>query len=312
MSIEVLIPASREEWLAARKLTIGASESAALLGQHPYLTLRELWAIKTGEIEDVRVETPAMKRGRLLERVAVEFLQEERADWTITANKIPGGKFFRDVEIGLSATPDAFISDPRREGFGICQIKSVGPIVFENDWGGAYDPQVPDAVAIQAIQEAMLTGASFAYVAALIVAHGIDLHLIEIPIHSGLVARLQAEAKDFWRRIKEDRPPEFDFRRDVTLVTRLYGKTTAGKEIDLSGKNDLPELAEEYAKLGASIKVDEAERKSIKARFLAELQDAEIGRFNGQILVTAKLVRKPEYMVKAQEFRLLTVKEAHA
>ena len=52
--IETLTPASRTEWLALRTDTIGASEIAAILGVHPWLSPYELWARKSGLLPDVR------------------------------------------------------------------------------------------------------------------------------------------------------------------------------------------------------------------------------------------------------------------
>src|SRR5690606_15950624 len=42
---------SREEWLAVRKQGIGSSDAAAACGIHPYLSMLELWMIKTGRME---------------------------------------------------------------------------------------------------------------------------------------------------------------------------------------------------------------------------------------------------------------------
>lgn len=320
MAIEILVPSSRDEWLAERKRTVGGSETAALLDIHPTITRRELHAIKTGEI-DRGIEEPRSaaidtgigillhgdsgERGNLLEEPAIKFMNK-RLPWHVASNEIPGGNFYRDLEIGLSATPDAFITDPNRKGFGICQIKNPAPRTFREKWGDP--PQVPDYVAVQTLQEAFLVGASFAYVAAFIVSYEIDLYLFEIPLHSGAWSRLQREAADFWRGVREGKPPEFDFKRDADLVKQIYHDVTPTKEIDLSGKNDLPVLAIEDAKLASSMKQEDARRKEIKGRFLAELQDAEIGRYNGEVLVTAKLIRKTEHVVKAHAYRHVSLK----
>ena len=41
---------SREDWLQFRKQGIGSSDAAAACGIHPYLSMLELWMIKTGRI----------------------------------------------------------------------------------------------------------------------------------------------------------------------------------------------------------------------------------------------------------------------
>src|SRR5690606_20315779 len=59
-----------------RKTGIGGSEVAAIFGEHPFLTARELWERKTGRAVE-QPETPAMRRGRLLEDVAAQLYSEE-------------------------------------------------------------------------------------------------------------------------------------------------------------------------------------------------------------------------------------------
>jgi predicted phage-related endonuclease len=58
-------PADRVEWLEARRHYVGASEAAALVAQHPYLSLGDLAAEKLTGV--AKPETPAMRRGRYLE-----------------------------------------------------------------------------------------------------------------------------------------------------------------------------------------------------------------------------------------------------
>ena len=88
MSIKIVTPATRADWLMIRRGFSGASEIAALLHCHPWLTLTHLWALKAGKI-DPEPETPAMRRGKLLESVALDMLKAERPDWHITPNPIP-------------------------------------------------------------------------------------------------------------------------------------------------------------------------------------------------------------------------------
>ena len=41
---------SHEKWLEVRKQGIGSSDAAAACGIHPYLSMLELWMIKTGRL----------------------------------------------------------------------------------------------------------------------------------------------------------------------------------------------------------------------------------------------------------------------
>ena len=85
---------SREEWLEKRKQDITASTAGALLGLHPYCTPLQLYLDKTGIAPMDNRDNPAMRRGRLLEPVAMRIVQEEHPDWRVEAP----GLYFRDPD----------------------------------------------------------------------------------------------------------------------------------------------------------------------------------------------------------------------
>jgi predicted phage-related endonuclease len=309
-SVEVLTPASREEWLALRHKTVGASEIACLLGAHPYMTPLSLWMAKS-EISVSADETSAMRRGRHLESVAIEMLREERPDWIVNANAIPGGRFYRDLDRRISCTPDAFVSAPGRPA-GICQIKSVSAAAFRKSWkneAGEIEP--PLYAAVQAIQECALTGMQWACVAALVVDFGIDLHIIEIPVHAGILARLDDATADFWRHVEEERPYDPDYARDGALIAQLYADDNGGT-IDLSANNRIVEvvalrekLKEREADGTAAIK----ERKTLDAEIINFLGNAARGRLADGRIIEAKTVRRAGYVVDPTSYRAVKIKE---
>ena len=126
----------------------------------------------------------------------------------MVANPIPGGRFYRDMELGLSCTPDAFALDPDRPGQrGVIQVKSVAPEWFRTHWH-VDDELVPPAfVAVQAIQEAYLTGSSWAVVAPLVVGRSIEMPLIEVPLHAGVIEALKEGAREFWALVASGAHP---------------------------------------------------------------------------------------------------------
>ncbi|MGH9676043.1 MAG: YqaJ viral recombinase family protein, partial [Candidatus Acidiferrum sp.] len=132
--IEIIVPASRAAWLLLRKLSIGASEIAALLNRHPWMTPFELWAEKSDLAPPVK-ETLDMELGAHIESVALKFLSKRRPDWIVTPNVIgEGGNFFLDRRAGLSCTPDAFVTPSEARGLGVCQVKKVSARVFREKW----------------------------------------------------------------------------------------------------------------------------------------------------------------------------------
>ena len=77
---------SREEWLEVRKQGIGSSDAAAACGLNPYMSMLELWMIKTGRVQDhfeeKGVGADPLYWGKQLEPLVAEFYQKH------TKNKV--------------------------------------------------------------------------------------------------------------------------------------------------------------------------------------------------------------------------------
>lgn len=292
----------REEWLALRKRDVTASAAAALFGVHPFMSGFTLWQSKTGGVDDE--DTPPMRRGRLLEPVAVELLREERPEWLVER----GAHYWRDPEARLGATPDV-LAECRERGPGIVQIKSVEPGVFRRRWRGEDGAiEVPLYVAVQAVIEAHLTGAQWCAVAALVVSHGVDLHVLDVPLHPGLIMAIEKRIADFWQIVDSGEMPPFDYAKDGAAIAALFAHEN-GQTVDLSGDNRLRELFEERERLAADKKQAEARIDEINAEARAKLGEATFGTLPGWT-VSAKTVERRAYTVAASSYRRLVIKRA--
>jgi hypothetical protein len=299
MTVSIVPVVNDEQWHALRKVVVGASEAAALLGEHEYLTYYALWARKAGKLPP-EVGNAAMERGRRLEPVAVDVIRDRFPDMEVRNPRA----HYSDPDCGLGATPDLIGSDDRGEG--IIQIKSVAPSIFRQIWLGETDaPRPPNWIVIQALLEAHLTGGKWAKVAALVVDHEIDLHLIEVPLHAGIIDALKKEAIVFWELVTSGREPDPDFKRDAELV-RAVLKQDDGSEIDLSDKNELPGLIASLEAAQTLAKQYEGEIKAINAQLLHELGHATLARFKGGY-ISAKTINRASYEVKATSYRQLRV-----
>lgn len=67
---------SREEWLNARRMGIGGSDAAAIVGLNQYVTPYALWADKTGRMPE-QEENEAMRQGRDLEDYVARRFTEQ-------------------------------------------------------------------------------------------------------------------------------------------------------------------------------------------------------------------------------------------
>lgn len=290
---------SETQWHQLRKPNVGASEGAALLNVHEYLTPFSLWARKTGRIAPDPDSAP-MKRGRMLERVAVELIAEQFPTWNVERPEA----YFSDDQLRLGATPDLFATDPV-DGLGVIQIKSVEPGVFRRSWlkDGVMMP--PLWIAVQAIIEAHLTDASWAACAALVIGFGIDLHIIKVPKHADIIQRVRDETAHFWHLVETDRAPPPDFGRDASTLKRLLQQDD-GTEIDLSTDNEVPEVIAKREQLQEQVKTSQAALDVCNAMLLHKLGTHQVGRLrNGYI--SAKTIHRKAYEVKASTYRQLRV-----
>jgi len=302
--IEVIRPTDREAWLRLRGHDLTASTIGALFGEHEYLTAFALWQMKAGRMTIDAEETPAMQRGRLLERVAVDLLREQHPDWTIHHNAADN-TYFRDPEHRLGATPDVIVTAPGR-GKGVVQVKSVEPSIFRRKWldeEGNAEP--PVWIALQATLEAYLTGANWASVAPLVIGHGLEMPLTEVPLVPGVMDAIKAKAADFWRSIAEGREPTADYRRDAETIDRLYGAADPEAEVDLSGDNLVPELLAERAAAVADRNAITARVTEIDAEIKLKLGRAVVGHIGDGRRITWKPQRKGGFFVSPTTIRVL-------
>lgn len=300
---------NREQWLALRKDDVTASVAACLLGDgvHPYMTALKLWGLKGGKIADDDSDSPAKRRGRLLEPVAIQMLREDRPEWNVER----GVSYFRDDQARIGATPDAYAFQDSRKG--VVQIKTVGKHAFKGwkDENGVVE--IPLWIAVQATVEAAMCGADWAAVAAMSLGDGgLDMHIEEIPIKSGIMTKLKVAVKDFWRRVEESDPYPPDWKKDAATVLDLY-RDKDGEIIDFtdrgSEKEQLIALVDERGTfknieaIGAQAAKD---RKIVDAKIVAMLGNASGARI-GHTLVTAKQIKRGAYAVAAGQYTKVSV-----
>ena len=74
--------------------------------------------------------SPAMRRGRLMESVALEVIKEMHPDWDVR----PANEYLRDPAHRIGATPDFYASTPKP---AVIEAKSVEPGVLQRTWVAA-------------------------------------------------------------------------------------------------------------------------------------------------------------------------------
>jgi predicted phage-related endonuclease len=309
MTVQRIATSDRETWLALRQEDVTASAVAALFRVHDFLTPYQLWALKTGRLEEDPEESEAMRRGRLLEPVAVQILREQHPDWKVTHNALPEQIYLRDPATRLGATPDVFVEVPGR-GRGIVQVKSVQELIFRKKWRpdpfGPVEP--PTWVAIQGETERHLAGADFAITAALVVGFGVELHEVEVPRVDGLVPAIEKAVAEFWAMVERGDEPPVDYAADADTIDSLYA-AGGGEPIDLTSDNRIRALLQERTRVSRARKAAENEQKRIDTEIKEKLGNAEIAYIGGGEKVTWKTVSRKGYVVEPTTYRTLRCPE---
>jgi putative phage-type endonuclease len=184
------------EWLAARKVGIGASESAAILGLSRYKSALDVYIDKTKDTLAPRPDSAASKRGRRLEPIVLDMYEEEygpvhRGLPQITSDQHPF----------MFASLDAMRMDDGRP----VEAKTAGKYVA-HEWGEEGTDEIPTEYLIQVTHQMIVKGAKSADVATLITLD--DFRRYPIERDNELADMVIEGLRLFWKRVESPDPPE--------------------------------------------------------------------------------------------------------
>lgn len=197
MSLSIL-PAdpSRDEWLAARRQGIAATDVPAILGISPWKSPVAVYAEKLGLVED-QTETRAMRLGRAAEPALLREYEIETGRRAVLSSSL-----YRHPDVNLLGTPDAFeVIDP--DGIELKTSRRA------DGWGEPGTDDVPSHYLVQvAVYMALLERPRW-YVAALIA--GSDFRIYEVRRDMELEGVILEAAARFWKdNVLAQVPPDLD------------------------------------------------------------------------------------------------------
>lgn len=261
------------EWYAARLSGVGASEVAALLGAHDYLTEEDLFVAKLGG-EDKR-ENLAMRVGSALEPWLLELYRQTR----LLENVRPHQAMLRSVEAPhLFATPDAYAwehcADLDEERYAVVETKVT--------WADLFD-SCPLAWQVQVQAQMAVTGWTRARVAVLhLLPHAKPLdafQIFDVPRHEGVIDRMRERVEQWWRDHVEARVPPPPGVPGAPIPLRVWEALhprDSGETVDLPVDAALVDAR--LSELGRELKRLTAERDELRAHIAAWIGDATYGR----------------------------------
>lgn len=189
---------SREEWLKYRKLGIGGSDVASLLGISKWKSEIELWLDKTNQTNELPVENEAMQWGNIMEPIIRKHFAE------VTGKPVVEVKAMLqhpEYPYMLADVDGLTVDDTGNPA--ILEIKTASEYK-RSEW----EDDIPTYYQTQVQHYLCVTGVAKAYVAVLI--GGNSFRVYEVDADAEIQSMLIAVEQEFWNKVKNMIRPQMD------------------------------------------------------------------------------------------------------
>lgn len=262
---------SREQWLAKRRLGIGGSDVAAILGLSRWKTPLDVYLDKTGQLP-AQPDSEPMLWGRLLEPLILDEFQRRHG---IVVERGNEGLISQHPQFPwMLASLDGWAPEVP----AVVECKTARSA---DGWGEAGTGEIPAYYQTQVAHYLAVTGAQIAFVPVLIGAS--DFRVYQVERDDGFVEDLIEAEAAFWHdHVLAGVPPEPVNAADAA---RLWARDT-GETIEVA-----PEVADDVEELQAlKVQAKDLEERigSIEDRIKIAFRDASAIAVAGKQLATFK------------------------
>lgn len=211
-----LIPTSSEaEWLDARRNGVTASEIAVVMGLSPYSSPYALYHQKLGNLPPTE-DNNSMRIGRHLEALVCDMFAEQRPEFLVVGD---GRQLYADAYWPAKlATPDRLVYGTADEQYLPLAVLEAKTAASYDGWGDDGSDEIPVHYRCQVLWQMDVMQVTTAFVACLFL-HSRQLRVYEITLDSQAeqdLVLLRREASAFLERIKNEDPPDVDWRPATT------------------------------------------------------------------------------------------------
>lgn len=294
---------TREEWRDARRIGIGGSDVAAVMGLNPYRSPLSVYLDKLGELRQPEEDNEAAYWGTTLEDVVARHYA-----------KLNGVTVKKNNNILISPEYPHMIANIDRDVFS----RSEGHYGYEGKTTSAWrtkdweDDGVPVGYVLQVQHYMVVTALPFFDVACLVGGQ----RYVQRRVHADpdIQAEIIKAEAEFWARVESKTPPAWDGSKSAwDVLAMLYPKSEAGKVVRLPEElyqsvMEYMRLDQERLDLDAQSKALAKERDRYKQEICAAIGDAETGVI-GDMEISYKTVFRKGYTTKDTEFRAFKVRE---
>ncbi len=265
------VEAYTEEWLDARKSLVTATDVVTLMDFNEYSSPADLWWYKKSGYQVP--DNGFMWFGRSMEEPIAEKVREITGRSFVDAKAL----FVSDKYPWLAATPDRVELDDKNAFSAVLEIKTSQRHDAWGDFPAMY-------AYVQALTQSIVIEAPSINVGACLYGHGEPKVLVyaDLPRDELMIEDIITLSYEFYESLKSDKPPgKFSYE-----VAKKAFRATTSKQKNLS-----PDAIEALARIKEMKKKVAMLYKDIEADsalVMQELEDAEVGVFDGSIAVTWK------------------------
>ena len=277
---------SREEWLKARRNSIGGSDAASILGLNPYNSAYSLWCEKTGKIKpDDISDKEAVRLGNDLEQYVAERFMEATGKKVRRENNI----IYNSDYPFAHANPDRMVVG---EDAGLeCKTTSSWEIAQQ-----LKDGEIPPYWYCQMVHYMMVTGAKRWYLGALV--FGVGFFHFTVERNDAEIEALANAESDFWSCVCKHTPPALDGSQATTdAIKTIYKDSAPGTAVDLTGVGQHITFYNEVSKQIKELETIKAEQENIIKDYMGA---AEKGTY-GNTTISWKTSSRSTFDKKAYE-----------
>ena len=263
---------SREDWLQVRKQGIGSSDAAAACGIHPYLSMLELWMIKTGRMtsdidENIEGYSP-LYWGNTLEPMVAKYYQEHTGNKVRRVNAIlqhPEQPFMlANLDYAITGSDEVQILECKTAGEHGAKLWKHG---------------VPLYVTCQVQHQLAVTGKTAAHICVLLCGHEAKIYKVERD--ERLIESIMEHERQFWQYVQTDTPPSPDHSESAARALKLlYPTPKPSSKVDLRDDDGANKLFEQLLSYRDYMQELEQRHDQVKHQLQTLIADNEVAVFS--------------------------------
>ncbi|MHA3114613.1 YqaJ-like viral recombinase [Acinetobacter sp. ANC 4635] len=260
---------SQAEWLEVRRQGIGSSDCAAACGLNPYMSMLELWMIKTGRIqqniEDEHQGHSPLYWGKQLEPLVAEYYSLHTQHKVRRVNAVlqhPDP----DKHFMLANLDYAVVNNPEVQ---ILECKTAG-----EHGAKLWRDGIPLYVLCQVQHQLAVTGKQAAHVCVLLCGH--ETKIFKVTRSESVIMHIIQAERQFWECVEQDIPPSVDASASAAKALQLlYPEHVPLSTADLSEDSDANQQFEQLIQQRNLIEQHQEQFDLLKHQLQAKMQEAE-------------------------------------